>query len=468
MKLRNSILFILSVFALLALICVFFPQPSFKVAHVSLRFPSMDDMLSVDHEDSVVSAEEMLLAAETTLSMQVVDSAEQARTDSLAFYNRFFESSPTRICCPGNDPKFLFDLFDAFDNAKTAAVHVMHYGDSQIEGDRITGYLRSMLQDKFGGGGPGLLPLRQPVSSMNVQQTLSDSVTMYYAGGMMGKRAPHKRYGAMAQVAQVSTRDTLIFTAKSRRGKDFRRITMFASGLDSVLSITIGGESFDFSSSQDLQSATFDLGKRRNSVSVSLCGHGEVYGLYIADPDGVSVTNLPLRGSDGTFFSRIEPQTMKSMLRQLNTRMVIMEFGGNALPMISDSASVDRWCNFFKGQIGYLRRMLPQATVLVIGPADMSIKTNGVFHTHPMLPYLVDRMRFASTEAGAAFWDMYSVMGGEGSMIAWVGHKPSWAAPDYIHFTKRGADRISEVLWESLMVYYNYRDYMTQCNATVE
>lgn len=463
MKLRYSILFILAVILMLAMISMFFPQPSLPVGGYELRFPSFDKMFSHSATaDSMASADEMLLAAETSLTMQVVDSAQQAREDSLAFYRNFFANSPTRICCPNdNDPEFFYPFFEALDNASSSFVHVMHYGDSQIEGDRITGYLRSMFQKRFGGAGPGLLPLRQPVSAMHVQQSLSDSVTMYYAGGMMGNRASDKRYGAMAQVAHVATRDTLVFSAKSRRGKDFKRVTVFACGADSALSVSIQDETQVFSPGYDFQSVIFDLGSRRNAFSMQLSGRGIVYGVNISDPNGVSVTNLPLRGSDGTFFSRIEPSAMKAMLHQLNTRMVIMEFGGNALPTISDSASVNRWCNFFKAQIGYVRRMLPQAAVLVIGPADMSTKVNGELQTHPMLPYLVQQMRTSTVEAGAAFWDMYSVMGGYNSMIAWVGHKPSWAASDYVHFTKRGADRISEVLWESLMVYYDYRDFIS-------
>ena len=33
----------------------------------------------------------------------------------------------------------------------------MYYGDSQIEGDRITSYLRQTLRKEYGGTGPGLV-----------------------------------------------------------------------------------------------------------------------------------------------------------------------------------------------------------------------------------------------------------------------------------------------------------------------
>ena len=90
----------------------------------------------------------------------------------------------------------------------------------------------------------------------------------------------------------------------------------------------------------------------------------------------------------------------------------------------------------------------------------MSTKKNGELRTYPLLPYLVEQMKQTSTTNGAAYWDMYGVMGGYNSMIAWVNHSPQWAAPDYIHFTRKGADRIAQVLWQTFMIYYDYQFFV--------
>jgi hypothetical protein len=71
-------------------------------------------------------------------------------------------------------------------------------------------------------------------------------------------------------------------------------------------------------------------------------------------------------------------------------------------------------------------------------------------------------MREETTAHDAAYWDMYGVMGGYNSMIAWVGHQPQWAAPDYIHFTVKGADRIANVLWQTIMIYYDYMCFISK------
>jgi lysophospholipase L1-like esterase len=89
----------------------------------------------------------------------------------------------------------------------------------------------------------------------------------------------------------------------------------------------------------------------------------------------------------------------------------------------------------------------------------MSTKENGRLQTYPHLKAVVQGISEAALENGAAFWNMFEVMGGENSMIEWVNNKPAWAAPDYIHFSQKGADRIAELFYESLMIYYNYAQF---------
>ena len=48
----------------------------------------------------------------------------------------------------------------------------MHYGDSQIECDRITSLLRQRFQEEFGGMGVGLVPALQNIPTF----TLSSSI----------------------------------------------------------------------------------------------------------------------------------------------------------------------------------------------------------------------------------------------------------------------------------------------------
>jgi lysophospholipase L1-like esterase len=47
---------------------------------------------------------------------------------------------------------------------------------------------------------------------------------------------------------------------------------------------------------------------------------------------------------------------------------------------------------------------------------------------------------------------MYDAMGGKNSMIQWV--KEGWAVSDYIHFNRKGAEKMSEILFKYIMLEY--------------
>ena len=56
----------------------------------------------------------------------------------------------------------------------------------------------------------------------------------------------------------------------------------------------------------------------------------------------------------------------------------------------------------------------------------------------------------------AAYWDMYNVMGGKNSMVAWVKHSPAWAGGDYVHFTEAGALKIASTLSDAFLLHYQF------------
>jgi len=72
-----------------------------------------------------------------------------------------------------------------------------------------------------------------------------------------------------------------------------------------------------------------------------------------------------------------------------------------------------------------------------------------------MVPVVRDALKEAAFDAGAAYFDIYEVMGGENSMPLWVNADPPLAAPDYTHFSRRGSNQIAEVFINSLMTDYD-------------
>ena len=85
---------------------------------------------------------------------------------------------------------------------RSPSLHVFHFGDSQIEGDRITGVLRSKWQETWGGSGPGFLAPAQPSPSPSMKQEWSSDWKRYTRFGKVDSTIEHNRYGMFAAFAQ--------------------------------------------------------------------------------------------------------------------------------------------------------------------------------------------------------------------------------------------------------------------------
>ncbi|MDO4462801.1 MAG: hypothetical protein Q4C30_09995 [Bacteroidia bacterium] len=469
MKPYKILIFLAAILLSLGTICYLGGGTPIAIGEFELRLPNL--FFSSNTETDRVSVEQLLAQSTNTMEVDSIPTSVEPQRDTLEFYHNFMAENPARLYLPNGDTcvSILAPLFTALENASRETVHIMHYGDSQVEGDRISGYLRRMFQAEYGGNGPGMLPVVQNIGAMSVAQSLSDTLTSYMAGGMLGKRAKHKTYGAMAQFAHIKAQieAPLDLTISSRRVAGFKRIKLYMANVSDPLMVKLNGNAPQSAPvGEELQSLSWRLKKDSKRLNISFSGEADVLGIYIDADTGVTVTNIPLRGSDGTFFTRIRKKEFADMLQDTNTRLILLEFGGNALPMMRDSTKLARYGASFAKQIRYVKSACPEAIVIVIGPADMNTKVKGVLQTHPMLEPLIAQMRESTLNSGAIYWDMYQAMGGCNSMRVWADHQPAWAGADYIHFTRAGADQIANLFWRSLMIYRDYWRLTT--NATVD
>ncbi|MDH5598427.1 MAG: hypothetical protein OEY34_04855, partial [Cyclobacteriaceae bacterium] len=156
MKPYKVFLFLLALFGGLALLSSVYPAEGLKINEdLTLDFPSVKELFAVDTTEK----KDFSFVLETTFDIDSISEEEQRKMDSLR--TRMEQDSirqwQLKLHYPNGDKTILYSLFQLLDEAEKNPVRIMHYGDSQIEGDRITGFLRHKLQNKFGGNGPGLL-----------------------------------------------------------------------------------------------------------------------------------------------------------------------------------------------------------------------------------------------------------------------------------------------------------------------
>jgi hypothetical protein len=357
----------------------------------------------------------------------------------------------------------------------------MHYGDSQIEGDRMTSLIRYKLQRQFGGSGIGMQPPVQLYGyQLSLIHTASDNWKRYTAFGKVDSTLSHNRYGILGSFARFSPYpdemieqgeqeyEAWISMEQSKRAyhltRIFKKCRLYYGNASQPVFCELysNGELYDadFLETTDLfrvKTWTFDETPEKLEFRFKSSCSPDFYGIALDHDQGIAVDNVAMRGSAGLFFSRLDGEMLKEMYDDLQVKLLILQFGGNVVPYISDNYMYyERW---FYRELSKLKSLMPDLSIIVIGVADMSVKEKDVFVSYPNLEKIRDAMKSATFRADCAFWDMYGAMGGKNSMPSWVFAQPSLASSDFIHFNERGARVLAEMFYNALM--HDYNAYVT-------
>ncbi|MEZ5070595.1 MAG: hypothetical protein R2751_06440 [Bacteroidales bacterium] len=340
---------------------------------------------------------------------------------------------------------------------------ILHYGDSQIENDRMTALLRFRLQKHFGGSGTGLVPA-VPLYSGNMafQQEIRGKWLRYTYFGKRDTSIRHRSYGAMGAFASVPVAGegswpglTYRFNTRRQTGQ-VEQVKVFlhsyveraaiAYEIDENLRDTLRGLPSGFS----VATLAVPEGMEELRLDFRFPQGGRIYGISFESRDGIQVDNIAMRGGSGLIFSKMDRENLARMMDRLSPGMLLLQFGGNAVPYINPSF----YYRTFSRELRTLRDLCPAVPVIVIGPADMSIKEGGEFVTNPNLEPVRDALKRAALDNGVGFWDLYEAMGGENSMPSFVQSDPPLASADHVHFTPLGGNLVAEMFYKSLMLEY--------------
>jgi len=477
MKPSGILLFLLSVFAVLLFVSFFFPADGIRINNkFTIRFVTPEEIF---HKDPVVYKD---ISDILNQSLALYDSLPSVDLLSEETSDINPDTSVHRIEFPANDSSILFPFFRQLKRLHTSGelIRILHYGDSQIEEDRMTSYIRSRLQDRFGGSGIGLRPAVSLYGfQLSLRQYASDNWMRYTAFGNTGSGLEHNRYGVLASFARFTPypedhiqTDTnsyqawiqLVETGKVRSltGKYNRFQIFYGNCTEPVMyELYANGVLYDVDfllPSIDMSEHSWHFDRSPSNLKIEFKGYvsPDFYCISLDADRGIAVDNIPMRGSSGLIFTKMDQSLLKDMYKALNVKMILLQFGGNAVPYI---ASNYKWYEKkFTNQLLMLEKTCPGVPIIVIGVSDMSIREKDRIISYPNLESIRDALKNATFNAGCAYWDMYEAMGGANSMPAWVYAEPSLASTDFIHFNSRGARIIAEMFYNAFI--YEYENYL--------
>ena len=482
MKPLRIFIFFLAVLLLLLLVSFLFPKQGIGVGgDLRLSFMSLSELI---HEDTTAAPADIdhLLAASsvtddpesdpgTDLYSDLVEEEESfgaqirpANADSL-------KQDVHRIQFAGEYISLLYPFFRNLDQIASGhkrPTRILHFGDSQIENDRMTSLIRYRLQRNFGGTGSGLvqaIPLYS--GSLSYRQEEQGEWLRYTYFGRRDSTIAHKSYGIMGAFASVpvpvdESWPMLYYRFNtSRRSGQVRRVRVFMHSY-------VGGASLAFRVNDDFSDTIRGIPDgfsvtdfrhfeelREVGINFKLPEGGRIYGISFESEGGIQVDNIAMRGGSGLIFTSMSRGTQEAMLDELSPGLILLQYGGNVVPYMSSSY----YRRAFKRQLKFFKEVCPLTPVIVIGPSDMAIREDGKFVTYPGLAGIRDALRDAALESGFGFWDLYEAMGGHNSMASFVHADPPLASTDYVHFNNLGVNLVAEMFYNALML--EYKEYIT-------
>lgn len=455
----------------LLLIMIVFPKDGISIGRYNIIFPTPEEFFIMPNneykQENVIQDQlDSLLAIRTTKHN---DSLKQKQQELRVYLLDSILQSKKLLQYPNNDKSILYDLFRKLENAKNKKVRIMHFGDSQIEADRITSYFRNELQKKHSGSGAGLFSVLQVTRKLSVKKEISDNWTRYAGFGRhKDTTIQHRKYGCLLAFSKFSPINNTVDSVYSawininkpnmsyRTSRNYSSLKLFYGNSEYKTNVRVMADSVIISEdslliADGVKSKNYHFSQTPKKIQIKLSGKQspDFYGISLESNKGVIVDNIPLRGASGIEFSRQDKKNLRQMFKLLEPDLLILEFGGNTIPYVKTKERCFKYGSWFEQQIKLLKQINPDAKIIVIGPGDMSKKEKTEFITYPLLPEVRDALKQAAFNQGCVFWDMYQAMGGENTMPDWAQQDPPLASKDYIHFTVKGSKKIAELFYKT-------------------
>jgi hypothetical protein len=372
-----------------------------------------------------------------------------------------------QIAYPSQGRAMLYPFFDRLDGLLTGRVdgtRILHFGDSQIEVDRMTSLIRYRLQKQFGGSGTGLVHAMPVYSgSLAYRQEEEGEWLRYTFFGKRDTTIKHNCYGIMGAFTSVPAPmgeewpsisyrfNTARRTGQVDRIKVFMHSYVDQAGMAFLVNDSQGDTITNIGDGFSVAEYEYREGIKNLEIALDLPEGGRIYGISFESDRGVQMDNIAMRGASGLVFTRMNRDIQSNMMKSLSPGLLILQYGGNVIPYINPA----RYHRMYKKELALLQELCPGTPIIVIGPADMSRKVKRRFESYPGVEAVRNALRDAALESGCAFWDLYDAMGGHNSMPSFVNSDPPLASSDYIHFNKLGINLVAEMFYNALMLEYS-------------
>jgi lysophospholipase L1-like esterase len=344
-----------------------------------------------------------------------------------------------------------------------AVTRILHYGDSMVASDYVSGTMRRRFQERFGDAGHGFILLANGWEwyfHNDVEHKSSDGwamsrITGPFAGdGLygLGGVSFHTRDVATASFGTANRGDFGksvsrfdVYYLEQPAGGDFQ---ILVKGQEPVVVHTRGPEKVS-------RVASVKVPDGPAHMTLRTLGGGDVRAFGVAmerDSAGVVYDALGALGGRASLWEQMKAEHWKDQLSLRKPALVILMYGTNE----SEAGAVNE--AQYRKSLGQLvdriKEAAPDASVLVAAPPDRAQRAeSGELGSSKIIKRIVELQRDIAKEHQVAFWDTWTAMGGEGSMATW--YKKGLCGGDLTHPTPKGAQVLGDLFTTALLTGYS-------------
>lgn len=329
-------------------------------------------------------------------------------------------------------------------------LRIAYFGDSFIEGDYITGELRSKFQETYGGNGVGFVPMQSIVEAnystinFNSNSSWTDQNFVNSPSNTMLGLTGHVFYSKGGSATSYAP----------KKGSSLNQVKIYTGQIgntNAYASVTKDNISQQIMlNNNDVINETLISGYPISSLKVAI-GDNQlpVYGVSIEDTTGIYLDNYGFRGNSGLLTNKVTPEIMSGFGKYLQYDLIIVHYGLNA---VAHGQEKFTWYENAQNKlIQKLKTSFPNTAILLISTSDIGYNQDGSWITEPAVPFMVSTQRGIAKKNKIAFWDLYTSMGGENTIVNWAEQEPKLAAMDYTHLSYLGAKKVANLIFNKLL-----------------
>ncbi len=338
-------------------------------------------------------------------------------------------------------------------------INIIHLGDSHIQGDYLTKSTRTLLQEKFGNAGLGLIfPGR--IARTNESLLIYSSAKGQWTGGRLTYSQNPLPMGIGGMAVKTLLAGNSIKIKSLSQNYSFNRMTLFfqkdynsysvivkdSTGIPLAMAGAFSEEEYPnvsklilpYSINQVLFETNQSLATQKQFI---------LFGVSLENSNpGIRYHIIGVNGAKYKHF--IAARELLNQTPALNPDLIIISLGTNEAV---EHPNIDpQFTSQLSTLTSELKRVNPNAIILLTTTPNFYKKRTRI---NPSISVINTKIiEFANTN-NIPFWNLHEVAGGNHAGDWWKKHE--LIQTEGIHFTKKGYDLQGHLLFEAIIKGYN-------------